>query len=297
MLSHKLFEAYKIDNLEHKWSVRILFLVLLCLEFAFYFVKIGDSDFSEFFAFYDNLASSATFSNKYTLADIPITTGNVIYLLYRLLVILSLIMGSIIYSAIFIRDFRKNKRQFHIVDTPISIFVKSTSPEDEEGDASQAELLKKVSGLMPEYKPIGVGAMILRILLIAFLAVALIIPEILIIEYLPLIVMLTLPCLMLSLTYYISGDKYFFEAFIAGFKQIRGNFMEYMTGFCVLCVSYIAVEFVLLNFDYGSMSKFVYAALSFATPYFVLALGRYMGIKHCLINDAFAQLVNRKSQM
>ncbi len=298
MLSHSFYEAYRIDDLNRKWGARVLFLVLLCFELSLYFAPIGDSDFDAFFNFLDRVANNPENYPFISFTDIPLTSGNLVYLTYSILVIAVMIMGVIIYSSIFIRDFRLNSRKFAITEMPaFSITVRSLV-DSTEGKLSQEELIKKVSSFLPECKPIKMSTMIFRLLFLLFWILVLIVPTIIMFEYLFFVFILILPGLMMSVTYYVSGDKNLGDALVTGFKHVRGNYIEYISGVLIIGLSFVAVNFIIeLLQDTALNPSLAYSLLAFAISFFTLALGRYMGLKHCMINDTFAQVIKNKQIM
>ncbi|MCQ2482735.1 MAG: hypothetical protein MJ153_04555 [Clostridia bacterium] len=298
MLSHNFYEAYRIDDLNRKWGARVLFLVLLCFELSLYFAPIGDSNFDAFNEFFERVTNNPENYLVIKPSDVPLTSGNMIYVAFGIFVIAVMIIGAIIYSSIFIRDFRLHSRRFAITEIPsFSITVRSVVDSREE-KISQEELLKKVSSNLPECKPIKLSSMILRVLFLAFWVLVLVIPMILLTQFLFFIFILILPGLMMSVTYYVSGDKSLGDAIVTGFKHVRGNYLEYISGILAIGMSFVVVEYIIELLQESVLNPSLsYSLMAFAISFFALTLGRYMGLKHCMINDTFAQVIKNKQIM
>lgn len=296
MLSSGFFEALKIDDLNRKWGVRVLFLVLLCLEFSFYFFDIGDSNFEAFYSFYNGLISNPSAAQYITYSQIPLTRGNLIYLAYNLFVILANVVGSFIYCGLYIKDFRENSRELPFLNRPFIIRVRATTDEAKAMNLTEDEVIDKLISKLPTFKAISAGKLVFRIFIMTIITILLLFPCYLLIYYLPFILIMILPSFMLAISSYLSGDYLFLDSFAAGFKKIKGFYFGYMSGVTTLVLIFVIAEFLFASVEVVNYS-WVYALLSFVTVFFSMTMGRYMGVEHCIINDSFAKLFKKKQQM
>lgn len=296
MLSRGFFEALKIDDLNRKWGARALFLVLLCLNFSIYFFNIGDSNFEAFFQFMDAVYLDPSLASTIKYEDIPLSDGNLIYIAFVYGVILALIIGGYFYCGLFIRDFRLNSKEFKFLSLPFVVKVRATTPEAKAENLSEEDIFEKLIGKLPEYKAISIGNLIFRVFVLSLVTIILFFPFFMIFYYLPLLALMVFPCILLSISSYLSGDCLFLDALTAGFKRIKGNYFDYMSGLSTLVLIFIIVQYLLASLDLRNLSP-VYAVVSFINAYFVFALGRYVGMKHCIINDSLASIIRKKQRM
>ena len=101
------------------------------------------------------------------------------------------------------------------------------------------------------------------------------------------------PGLMLAVSSYLSGDCVLAEAFATGFNRMKGFYFAYMSGITSLILLFIIAQFILVSVEVVNYS-WVYALLSFITVVFSLAVGRYMGVEHCIINDSITKFFKKK---
>lgn len=296
MLSRGFLEALKIDDLNRKWGVRILFLVLLCLDFSFYFLDIGDTNFEALYSLSNDIFSGAVAASEFSLDQLPLTTGNWINLGFNFIVILANVVGSFIYCGMYVKDFRENSREFAFLNRPFVIRVRATTDEAKAMNMSEEEVIEKLVQKIPKFQAISVGNLVFRIVILSIIAVLLFFPSLILVYYLPLLLIMICPGLMLAISSYLSGDCVLAEAFATGFNRMKGFYFAYMSGITSLILLFIIAQFILVSVEVVNYS-WVYALLSFITVVFSLAVGRYMGVEHCIINDSITKFFKKKQEM
>ena len=101
---------FDIDNVGKRWGVRILYLITVVLNAAIHFNPWADTDFTPL----QNWVMTVYDMNDYDperynalMSNIPLSTGNLIYLFSAVIGVIILLASAYLYAALFVRNFRK----------------------------------------------------------------------------------------------------------------------------------------------------------------------------------------------
>ena len=105
---------FNIDNVGKRWGVRILYLITVVLNAAIHFNPFADTDFSPLeswlMSFYNMTDYDPEVYNS-LMMTMPLSKGNIIYLLTLLVGELILIGSAYIYASIYVRQYRIEKAE------------------------------------------------------------------------------------------------------------------------------------------------------------------------------------------
>ena len=108
-LAKRIFD---IDNVGKRWGVRMLYLITVVLNAAIHFNPWADTDFTPLQNWIMTVYSMTEYDpDKYDLLmnNIPLSTGNLIYLFSSIAGVIILLASAYIYAGMFVREFRKEK--------------------------------------------------------------------------------------------------------------------------------------------------------------------------------------------
>ncbi len=236
-----------IDDLKNKFLARFLFSFLVILKVASLLCPIGDTDFYPLYKWSLDALENPEAVGDYTLADLPITDGNLLYLFSILFVAWILIIGAMVYCGVYMREYRL---QF-------------------------AGKIPMVQG-----KAISVGQLVFRIFHLSIIMVVLFIPILIFVLYLPLIFIIIFPCLILYVASYLSGDYSLIDSFASAIKRIRGFYIIMARDLSSFMLGYFLLDYILQILASG-IPVVGYVVQPFLLVYMFLFMGRYAGFVHC----------------
>lgn len=110
-------DSFLIDRLKNPWITRVLFMLLFAISAVSRFFPLGNPDFTEVIAWYEeNSASSVA-----NISTVPDTSGNIYYILFRLSIYLICLFIILLYSRLYIGDLRKENIAKSLKDFVIHI--------------------------------------------------------------------------------------------------------------------------------------------------------------------------------
>ena len=103
---------FDIDNVGNRWGVRILYLITVVLNAAIHFNPWADTDFTPLQNWVMTVYDMTDYDpERYNalMSNIPLSTGNLIYLFSAVIGVIILLASAYLYAAIFVRNFRMEK--------------------------------------------------------------------------------------------------------------------------------------------------------------------------------------------
>ena len=254
-----IFDVFRIDKLGRGVFAKLIFTFALLVGMSVYVYPIGDTDFSAFMAFAQNAMENMEVFMTMEPSDLPLTTGNIIYLMHIMGADMIILFCSFVYTGVYIRQYRLE----HAGNLP--------------GDSG---FLIPPKFLIPS----SVGKLVLRMVIVFCFSVIIFMPVTFVVLYLFLIFIIILPYVGMYSACYLSGDSGFFGSFIEMVKVTKGYYLVNARNMLLIVSLYFlgnwmtsALVRVLPSVAYvtGPLIS-VFAALSF---------GRYVGMVYCRMRE------------
>lgn len=266
MILAVLRSIFDIDNVGNRWGVRILYLVTVVLNAAVHFNPWADTDFTPLqswaFEIYNMTEIDESQYDK-LLTTIPLSQGNIIYLLTLFISYLILIGSAYLYAAIFVREFRKDK-------------IASIKGDD-------AEVINYAIEHMPD-KPIKPSKLIGRFLFLMLITAVIALPLISIAFYFMFLALIGLPFIFTAPVAYLSGDKKLFPSIPYAVRMSRKYYFINMRSISLVLIAALIVNFTVPLIANFSLTAF-YILNSAITTWVWLSFARLSGIAYCTMRD------------
>ncbi len=204
-MNNTIEEIFKIDKIGKGIAVKILFAFLVMLRVAVNVFPIGSTDFDNLYSYANKLLEDPSIAQTMTLADIPISQGNLIYLASILLTEFICICGYYIYVGIMIRAMRA-------------------------GD--------------DKYKPITLSRLAGRIVILMAVTCVLFFPMSIILLYLFLFFIIIFPWLFMFPACYLSGDSGFFMSFAEVFRKNKGYYFVNVRNLAIIMMLSLFLQMI-----------------------------------------------------
>ena len=185
-----LKSIFNIDDVRNKWGVRILYLLTVVFNAAIQFNPWADTDFSPLENWVMSFYDIAEYDPEAAL-NIPISQGNMIYLLTLTLGYVVLLTAAYIYAGVFVREYRKER----------------VSASKKNGDT----VIDYAVSRLPD-QPIKKSELLMRILLLVLVSIVLTLPIASIFFYFMFITLMGIPFVFTAPVAYLSGDTNIFKA-------------------------------------------------------------------------------------
>ena len=253
-------DIFSIDRLGRGIYPKLSFIFLMLVKCSVYFFPLGDNDLSGLSVWYQNILSDPNLMYENGMIyDIPLTSGNIIYMFHVLAADFILFAGSVLYSGVYIRQYRKD----HGKDTP--------------GNSGYL--------IPPVYlKPISPGKLIGRLLIFLAAFLLLIIPGEFLVLFLFLIFIIIFPCICMYPACFLSGDTGFFGSFAEMVKITRGYYII-NSRIMVVLFSGLMLGNILTSSLMSNLPSMAYVIGPLIEVVFGLAFGRYIGIIYCRMRE------------
>lgn len=250
----KIFERLLyIDDINCKWGVRFMFILCVVFRCAVFFNPYSDTDFSWLNAWVNSTTASQ--NSLQTAADMPITTGNIIFLVLAYAALFLTLMMGILYSALFVRSFRLKKKE-------------KAGEEQESGD-----------------EPPRIGQILKRLLLLALFYLAVSIPFVIINSNLLLFFCIGFPFVFTAPACYLSGDKGMFSSIPYVVKLTKGFYLAHIRSLILLILVFFFTDALSGLTSYVSLTTFYILSAAFST-WVTFSFGRYAGMAYCAMKEA-----------
>ena len=257
---------FNIDNVGNRWGVRILYMITVILNAAIHFNPWADTDFTPLQSWVLEVYSMTEVDPDKAdmlLNNIPISTGNLIYLLSSVIVVIILLASAYIYAAVFVREFRKEK---------------IASVEDPD-----PEVVNYAVSHIPD-KPIKIPELIGRVVLLLLISIVIAIPILSVTMYFLFLALIGLPFVFTIPVAYLSGDKGLFASSPYAVKISRKYYFINMRSIALVFLAALAVDFAVPLLANVSLTAF-YILDAALTTWLWLSFARLAAIAYCTMKD------------
>lgn len=266
-MQNPFLDIFRIDSLGKRIFSKAVFTILLLIKCSVSFFPLGDTDFTPFLVWFQNAVNDPNLLMTTTYDQLPLSIGNYIYIAHVALADFALIVGGMIYCGVYIRQYRKE----HGLKDP--------------GDSGYL--------IPPPYlKPIRVGNLILRIVILSFCLLIIYVPAMIFVLYLFLVFLVIVPCIGMYPACYLSGDRGFFESFKEMVKVTQGYYLINARFMSILLCVYFIGDWITTALGQGIPAVgFVLGPL--VGVIMALSFGRYVGIIYCRMREVPGGLIIR----
>ena len=257
---------FNIDNVGNRWGVRILYMITVILNAAIHFNPWADTDFTPLQSWVLEVYSMTEVDPDKAdmlLNNIPISPGNLIYLLSSVIVVIILLASAYIYAAVFVREFRKEK---------------IASVEDPD-----PEVVNYAVSHIPD-KPIKIPELIGRVVLLLLISIVIAIPILSVTMYFLFLALIGLPFVFTIPVAYLSGDKGLFASIPYAVKISRKYYFINMRSIALVFLAALAVDFAVPLLANVSLTAF-YILDAALTTWLWLSFARLAAIAYCTMKD------------
>ena len=245
-----LERLFNIDDIDSKWGVRFMFLLCVVVRCAVFFNPYSDTDFTWLNSWINNFETAD--QAQALDMNIPMTTGNVIFLVSAFFAIFLAVIMGVLYSGLYVRSFRNRRRQ-------------------KEGGED-----------IPE--PLKVSAILKRFVLLSLFYLAVSIPFFLISSNLLLFFCIGYPLLFTAPACYLSGDKGMFNSMAHVVRLTRGFYLAHVRSIFLIVLVFFFTDALAGLVSFASMTAFYILSAAFST-WITLTFGRYAGMAYCAMSD------------
>ena len=257
---------FDIDNVGKRWGVRILYLITVVLNAAIHFNPWADTDFTPL----QNWVMTVYDMNDYDperynalMSNIPLSTGNLIYLFSAVIGVIILLASAYIYAALFVRNFRKEKLAYiNDPDPDVVNYAVSHIPD----------------------KPIKISTLIGRIVLLLLVSIVIAVPLLSITMYFLFLALIGLPFVFTIPVAYLSGDKGLFASIPYAVKISRKYYFINMRSIALVLFAAIIVDFTVPLLANISLTAF-YIVDAAVTTWLWLSFARLAALAYCTMKD------------
>lgn len=266
MFISSLKSIFDIDNVGSRWGVRLLYLFTMVLNAAVHFNPWADTDFTPLQSWAVEVYNMTEYdADQYNalMTAIPISRGNLIYILSLCIGYLILLAAAYIYAALYVRNFRQEK-------------IASINDGDQ-------EVMNYAIEHLPD-KPIQPSKLILRLLFLMLVSTLISVPFVLITFYFMFIAIIGLPFVFTAPVAYLSGDTGFFRSLPYSVKLAAKYYFVNMRGIGIILLAILVSDFTVPLIANISMTAF-YIVDAAITTWIWLAFARLAGISYCTMKD------------
>lgn len=257
---------FNIDNVGNRWGVRILYLITVVLNAAIHFNPWADTDFTPL----QNWVMTVYDMNDYDperynaiMSNIPLSSGNIIYLFSAVIGVIILLASAYLYAAIFVRNFRKEK----------IASIKDPDPD----------VVNYAVSHIPD-KPIKISVLVGRIILLLIVSVIIAVPLLSITMYFLFLALIGLPFVFTIPVAYLSGDKGLFASIPYAVKISRRYYFINMRSIAMVLFAAIIVDFTVPLLANVSLTAF-YIVDAAVTTWLWLSFARLAALAYCTMKD------------
>ncbi|MCR5384075.1 MAG: hypothetical protein K6E72_05540 [Saccharofermentans sp.] len=257
---------FDIDNVGKRWGVRILYMLTVILNAGIHFNPWADTDFTPLQNWIMNVYGMTEYDpDKYNalMTEIPLSTGNLIYLFSAVIGVIILLTSAYLYAAIFVREFRKEK----------IASIKDSDPE----------VVNYAISHIPD-KPIKIPELIGRLVLLVLISIVVAIPIVSITMYFMFLALIGLPFIFTVPVAYLSGDKGLFSSIPYAVRLSRKYYFINMRSIALVLFAAIIVDFAVPFLSQISLTAF-YIVDAALTTWLWLSFARLAGLAYCTMKD------------
>ncbi len=249
----KLFERLlNIDDINCKWGVRFMFLFCVVARCAVFFNPYSDTDFTWLNTWISNFESAQ--STDQLSASIPLTSGNIVFLLTAFAALFITLVMGVLYSGLYVRYFRIKKKGMISDET-----VKRDEPQK-------------------------TGFVIKRMALLALFYLAVSLPFMLISSNLLIFFLVGFPLVFTAPACYLSGDKGMFTSLPYVVRLTRGFYSAHVRSLFLIVLVFFFTDALAGLTSFVSMTAFYVLSAAFST-WITFTFGRYAGMAYCAMRE------------
>lgn len=258
-MANSIFDVFRIDRLGKGIFSKIIFTIGLLAGVSVYLTPIGDTDFSAFITWARRIMSDYNLFMQANPMDMPLSRGNIIYLIHTLSADFVVFFCGVLYLAAYIRQYRKDHKK------------------EDPGDSGYL--------IPPRFlTPISGGKLVLRMVIVFCFSLIIFIPASFVVLYLFLFFIIILPYVGMYPACYLSGDSGFWHSFIDMVKVTKGYYLVNARNMLLI----ISLYFV-GNWLTSSLVSFLPSVAYVTGPLFnaflALSYGRYVGMVYCRMRE------------
>ena len=257
---------FDIDNVGNRWGVRILYLVTVILNAAIHFNPWADTDFTPLQNWVMTVYDMTDYDpERYNalMTNIPLSTGNLIYLFSSVIAVIILLASAYLYAGIFVRQFRKEKLAA----------IKDPDPD----------VVNYAVSHIPD-KPIKISKLIGRIALLLLISIIISVPLLSVTMYFLFLALIGLPFVFTIPVAYLSGDKGLFASIPYAVKISTKYYFINMRSIALVLFAAIIVDFAVPFLANISLTAF-YIVDAALTTWLWLSFARLAALAYCTMKD------------
>jgi len=257
---------FDIDNVGNRWGVRILYLVTVILNAAIHFNPWADTDFTPLQNWVMTVYDMTDYDpERYNalMTNIPLSTGNLIYLFSSVIAVIILLASAYLYAGIFVRQFRKEKLAA----------IKDPDPD----------VVNYAVSHIPD-KPIKISKLVGRIILLLLISIIISVPLLSITMYFLFLALIGLPFVFTIPVAYLSGDKGLFASIPYAVKISTRYYFINMRSIALVLFAAIIVDFAVPFLANISLTAF-YIVDAALTTWLWLSFARLAALAYCTMKD------------
>ncbi|MBR3247925.1 MAG: hypothetical protein IKG03_05980 [Clostridiales bacterium] len=261
-----LKSIFDIDNVGKRWGVRVLYLFTVILNAGIHFNPWADTDFTPLQNWVMTVYGMTEYDpDRYNalLTEIPLSTGNVIYLISAVIGIIILLASAYIYAAMFVREFRKEK-------------IAAIKDED-------PDVVNYAVSHIPD-KPIKISKLIGRLVILILFSVVAALPVATVTMYFMFLALIGLPFIFTVPVAYLSGDKGLFSSIPYAVRLSRKYYFINMRSIGIVLFAAIIVDFLVPFLANVSLTAF-YVVDAALTTWLWLSFARLAALAYCTMKD------------
>ena len=247
MILKVLERLFNIDDIDCKWGVRFMFLLCVLSRCAVFFNPYSDTDFSWLNSWMSSF-EAADQTERLTM-DVPLTTGNVVFLVTAFFALFITFSMGVLYSGLYVRSFRKKN-------------------EEKEGAP----------------KPLSYKAILKRFGLLFLFHLAVSIPFVIINSNLLVIFCIGFPLVFTAPACYLSGDKGMFNSLPQVVRLTKGFYLAHVRSLVLIVLAFFFTDAIAGLVSFASMTAFYILSAAFST-WITFTFGRYAGMAYCAMTD------------
>lgn len=266
MLFATVKSIFDIDNVGKRWGVRILYLVTVVLNAAVHFNPFADTDFSPLESWLMSIYNMTEYDPDVyntVMSTMPLTKGNIIYLLTLLLGELIMIVSAYIYAAVYVRQYRIEKAE---------IIAKNGT-----------DSINYAAPLIPD-TPIQTSKLVGRLCLLMLVTVFVALPLLTVSMYFLFFALFGLPFIFTAPVAYLAGDKGIFNSIPYVVKLSFRYYFANMRSIAIVLFAVLVADFLIPMIANVSLTAY-YIVDSAVTTWLWLSIARLAALSYCTMKD------------
>ena len=243
-----------------------LYLLMVILNAAIHFNPLADSDFSPLYNWMNSFYSVTEYDQELyntLFSSVPISQGNVVYLLTLFVGELLFILGAYIYASVYVRDYRIEKAKAAAENGQDAINYAVTSIPDE---------------------PIKPSRLVKRLLLLMLMTTVLFLPVLTISLNFMFLAIIGLPFVFTAPVAYLAGDKGLFTSLPYVCKLSSKYYFLNMRSIALVLFVILAMDFLVPLISKVSLTAY-YIVDSAVTAWLWLSIARLAALAYCSMKD------------